>query len=99
MRNGVGECPERREDGVSGLLVPAGEEAALREAIAALLSDPARRRALGQAARERVAARFTVTEQISRLTALIEEGFGAPCGAVTRLDGSLMALYGRVPDS
>jgi len=95
----VGGIPDMIEDGVSGLLVPPGDEAALTAAIAALLSDPARRRALGQAARERVAARFTVTEQISRLTALIEEGFGAPCGAVTRLDGSLMALYGRAPDS
>jgi len=79
----VGGIPDMIEDGVSGLLVPPGDEAALTAAIVALLGDPARRRALGQAARERVAARFTLTEQVSRLTALIEEGFGAPCGAVT----------------
>ena len=79
----VGGIPDMIEDGVSGLLVPPGDEAALTAAIVALLGDPARRRALGQAARERVAARFTLTEQVSRLTALIEEGFGAPCRAVT----------------
>jgi glycosyltransferase involved in cell wall biosynthesis len=85
----VGGIPDMIEDGVSGLLVPPGDEAALTAAITALASDAARRRALGRAARQRVAARFTLTEQISRLTALIEEGFGAPCGAVTRWDGSL----------
>ena len=79
----VGGIPDMIQDGVSGLLVPPGDEAALTAAMAALLSDPARRSALGQAARERVAARFTLTEQISRLTALIEAGFGAPCYSFT----------------
>jgi len=79
----VGGIPDMIEDGVSGLLVPPGDETALTAAIVALLSDPARRSALGEAARERVAAHFTLSEQASRLTALIEEGFGAPCGAVT----------------
>jgi len=79
----VGGIPDMIEDGVSGLLVPPGDEAALTAAIVALLSDPARRSALGEAARERVAAHFTLGEQASRLTALIEEGFGAPCGTVT----------------
>src|SRR5256885_13194192 len=49
----VGGIPDMIEDGVSGLLVPPGDEAALTAAIVALLGDPARRRALGQAARER----------------------------------------------
>jgi len=79
----VGGIPDMIEDGVSGLLVPPGDETALTAAIVALLSDPARRSALGEAARERVAAHFTLGEQASRLTALIEEGFGAPCGTVT----------------
>ncbi len=82
----VGGIPDMIEDGVSGLLVPPGDEAALAAAIVTLLSDPARRAALGQAARERVAARFTLTEQVCRLTTLIEEGFGAPCAGL-RLPG------------
>ena len=87
----VGGIPDMIEDGVSGLLVPPGDEAALAAAIAGLLGDPARRSALGHAARERVAARFTLTEQVSRLTALIEQGFGVRCGAAPWLDGSLRA--------
>ncbi|MEV5024278.1 glycosyltransferase family 4 protein [Sphingobium sp. LMA1-1-1.1] len=39
----------------SGLLVPNGDGAALGESIVALCNDPARRAALGQAARERIA--------------------------------------------
>ncbi|MDE2007152.1 MAG: glycosyltransferase family 4 protein, partial [Rhodospirillales bacterium] len=38
-------------DGETGLLVPVGDPAAMRAAIAGLLADPARRAALGQAAR------------------------------------------------
>jgi len=40
-------------DGESGVLVPAGDVAALRDALAGLLADPARRAALGRAAAER----------------------------------------------
>jgi rhamnosyl/mannosyltransferase len=38
-------------DGVTGLAVPPGDEGALREALAALIGDEARRRAMGDAAR------------------------------------------------
>lgn len=83
----VGGIPDMIEDGVSGLLVPPGDETALAAAIATLLSDPARRAALGQAARQRVAARFNLTAQVTRLTALIEAGLGAPCASL-RLPGA-----------
>jgi glycosyltransferase involved in cell wall biosynthesis len=43
----------------TGLLVPAGDATAVAEAVERLLADPSRARALGRAARERVAARFT----------------------------------------
>lgn len=45
-------------DGVEGRLVPAGDRAALVAAIKELLGDPARRAAMGHAARETVEARF-----------------------------------------
>ena len=50
----VGGIPSLVEDGVTGVLVPKGDAAALREAITRLLGDPALRRKLGVAARARV---------------------------------------------
>lgn len=44
--------------GVTGLLVPPGDPAALADAAAALLADPERRRQMGEAGRERVLRRF-----------------------------------------
>lgn len=55
----IGGIPEVVEDGVTGQLVPPGDAAALAEAVARILGDPARARAMGQAGRERVLARFT----------------------------------------
>jgi glycosyltransferase involved in cell wall biosynthesis len=48
------------EDGVSGLLVPAGRPDRLADAVVDLLGDPSARARLGAAGRERVAARFDV---------------------------------------
>ena len=56
----VGEVPTLIEDGVSGVLVPPADEAALAAAIIGLLQDPARRLRLGLAGRERVAHAFSV---------------------------------------
>jgi glycosyltransferase involved in cell wall biosynthesis len=50
----VGGIPSLVEDGVTGLLVPAGDATALREAIERLLADPALRKRLGEAACARV---------------------------------------------
>jgi glycosyltransferase involved in cell wall biosynthesis len=50
----VGGIRSLVEDGVTGLLVPAGDANALRAAIERLLADPELRRRLGRAARERV---------------------------------------------
>jgi phosphatidyl-myo-inositol dimannoside synthase len=46
--------PEVVEDGVTGVLVPAGDSEALATALIALLSDGDRRRAMGEAGRRRV---------------------------------------------
>jgi L-malate glycosyltransferase len=55
----VGGTPEAMADGVTGLLVPPGDAAALAAATARLLSDPALAAALGRAARQTVAQRFS----------------------------------------
>jgi glycosyltransferase involved in cell wall biosynthesis len=51
-------------DGETGLLVPPGDVAALRNAIQHLLADPGLRRRLGDAGRDRVASTFSVTQMV-----------------------------------
>jgi glycosyltransferase involved in cell wall biosynthesis len=57
----VGGVRELVADGATGLLVPAGDPDALAAALQRLLADPALRRRLGAAGRERVAERFTLS--------------------------------------
>ncbi|HWA08120.1 MAG TPA: N-acetyl-alpha-D-glucosaminyl L-malate synthase BshA [Opitutaceae bacterium] len=66
----VGGIPEVIEDGVSGLLRPFGDTAAMARAVEALAADPARRAALGKAARERAKARFSADAIVPRYEAL-----------------------------
>lgn len=54
-----GGIPDAVLDGETGLLVEPGDPDALAEAMIDLLSDPERRRAMGERARERVRAEFT----------------------------------------
>jgi glycosyltransferase involved in cell wall biosynthesis len=53
-------------DGETGLLVPAGDVGALRDALRTLLSDPALRRRMGEAARRR-ARLFTASTVAARI--------------------------------
>jgi glycosyltransferase involved in cell wall biosynthesis len=64
------------QHGVTGLVVPPRDPAALAEAIRALLSDPERRLALGRAGRARVEAEFTVERMIARVQAVHDEAVG-----------------------
>ena len=59
------------EDGVTGLLVPVGDTAAMAEAMAGLLGDPDRATAMGEAARYLVAERFSPTTIRSSLVELL----------------------------
>jgi glycosyltransferase involved in cell wall biosynthesis len=54
----AGGLPEVVEDGVTGLVVPRGDSAALAQAIGSLLADPQRRKSMGQAGRERALRLF-----------------------------------------
>jgi glycosyltransferase involved in cell wall biosynthesis len=60
----VGGTGEAVEDGVTGLLVPPHDPAALAEAISKLLADPELGRRYGRSGRERVAERFTVAGMV-----------------------------------
>lgn len=51
-------CADAVVDGVTGLIVPAGDAAALAEALRALVVDPSRRAAMGIAARARAEAGY-----------------------------------------
>ena len=77
----VGGIPEVVEDGVTGLLVPPRDPAALAAAIARLLDDPARASALGDAAR-RWAARECSLEAMVRAVETVYEVALAEAGVV-----------------
>lgn len=56
----AGGVAEILRDGETGLLVPVGDAAAFATAVAALLDDPARRLAMGEAARANILARHDI---------------------------------------
>jgi glycosyltransferase involved in cell wall biosynthesis len=66
----VGELATIVEHDRTGLICPAGDPAALAEALAALTGDPARRRRLGRAARETVERRHSWAATAERIVAI-----------------------------
>jgi glycosyltransferase involved in cell wall biosynthesis len=69
------------EDGVTGLLVPAGDPAALAQAIERLLADPERAAALGAAARRRVEEGFGLANLAGNFMAAIRSQPAVPLAA------------------
>jgi len=65
----TGGLPEIVREGETGLLVPPGDSEGLERAVSALLRDPPRRQALGQAGRARVESCFTADAMMNSLTA------------------------------
>jgi glycosyltransferase involved in cell wall biosynthesis len=78
----VSAIPELVRDGQSGLLVAENDAAALARALAALIRDPARRRALGEAGLARVQAEFTLEANLERLA--LKFGLTRDAGRVLR---------------
>ena len=72
----AGAFPEVIADGTTGVLVPPRDAPALAGAIRDLLSDPETCLRMGQAARRRVARRFTWRETARQTVALYEEVLG-----------------------
>jgi len=68
--------PELIDDGSTGTLVAPEAPGELALALAALIADPARRRALGEAGRRRVAGNFSLDANIARLARKF--GLGLP---------------------
>ena len=67
----VGGASEQVLDGVTGLLVPARDVSALARAMVAIAADPARRVAMGIAAREHIRRHFTVERMTADYLAVI----------------------------
>lgn len=63
---------EAIEDGVSGILVPVGDPEAMARELLALADDPARRAAIGAAARARIEAHFTLEKMLDRCEAILQ---------------------------
>jgi glycosyltransferase involved in cell wall biosynthesis len=74
----AGGIPEVVENGVTGVLVPPRDHKAIADAIIALIEDPARRTAMGQAGFARVNARFTVERMIAGTAAVYARVAGTP---------------------
>ena len=61
------------QDGLTGLVVPPRDPAALAAALQRLLDDPPLRRQMGQAGRARLLAEFTVARMVERVMAVYAE--------------------------
>jgi glycosyltransferase involved in cell wall biosynthesis len=72
----IGGIPEMIVDGVTGFLVPPGDEEQLAKAMLRLGTDPPLARDLGSRARERVIQYFSPDEHIRRLITFVRAGLG-----------------------
>ncbi|MGD9904523.1 MAG: glycosyltransferase family 4 protein [Vicinamibacterales bacterium] len=73
----TGGTPELIVDGETGLIFPPGDAAALADATAALLGDPARRRQMGEAGRARMERHFTVERHVDGMFDLYRRAVAA----------------------
>ncbi len=70
--------PWVNQHGVTGLVVPPGDPAALAQALEQLLGDPAGRARMGEAGRQRVEAAFSIRRMVEQTTGLYRSVTHAP---------------------
>ncbi|MDN4036607.1 glycosyltransferase family 4 protein [Massilia sp. YIM B02443] len=73
----VGGIPEAVRDGVDGLLVDAGDAPALARTLGRVLDEPALRRKLAQAGRQRIELKYSTDIVCGRLAAIYQQLVGA----------------------
>ena len=76
LASDYGGNPWQVEDGVTGLLFPSGDSAALAEGLKTLMDDPALRRRLGENARKAYQSRFTAQVFARNVEAVYEKAAG-----------------------
>jgi glycosyltransferase involved in cell wall biosynthesis len=69
VATGVGAAPEMVDDGVDGVLVPAGDRDALARALELLLADPDLRHTYGGRASDSVRSRYSLSGVVDRIEA------------------------------
>ena len=72
----VGGIPEVIDDGVTGLLAPSGDAGAIARAVESLMTNPGRRAAMGQAARQSARLKFSA----EAIVPLYEDLYLRVCG-------------------
>jgi glycosyltransferase involved in cell wall biosynthesis len=70
-------------NGETGILVPPEDSAALAEAVASLVADPARRRKMGEAGRQRVLDHFAIDSMVNKTADVYRGAVGARPRAAT----------------
>jgi glycosyltransferase involved in cell wall biosynthesis len=74
----VGAVPEMVDDGREALVVPPGDAGALARALAELAAGPARRRAMGALARQRVEHAYRIEATVAQTERLYDELLAPP---------------------
>lgn len=69
----IGGIPEALQDGVTGLMVPPKDDEALLNALQWLLSHPSEAQQMGRAARDKVVAKFALTQMLTRMESIFSE--------------------------
>lgn len=87
--DGVGAAHNLVAHGVNGLITPAGDVGALREALVLLARDPARRRSMAEASRER-AANWGLDESVRRWKDMCDKTLGDASTAQPTVRGVLV---------
>jgi glycosyltransferase involved in cell wall biosynthesis len=78
VASAVGGIPDQIRHDREGLLVPAGDPAALGETLLELLQDPGRARSLGEAGRRRADSEFSHATMVRRIEGVYRAALGRP---------------------